>query len=719
MSNLENLKVEMQWTPQNSKNILKYLKYLGYAEHFDAPAPIARAYAVESLFCEHKKHIYENDLIAGSTRGLLSDTVDLTDAVIKKAEKVCDSYGTNGFWTNVDHYAPDFETFLRDGVGGTIENIQHSLKTHKNDKDFEKKKVFLQAAEISMRAFGKMIAQYGEAAELGVETAANQTNKDNLLKIAKICEKIKWEKPDSFHEALQLVWLVHIAFLYEGRYAMALGRMDQYLHPFYKHDLARGSITHEMALELVACTLYKIGERRYFGGDDVVNIAIGGVKPDGSGAVNELSFIILEAVKNCNIPGPNLSARIYDGVPDEFFDSCLQVIGTGLGYPALMNDAVNIAALLRHGYTLEDCRNYCMVGCIENFIPGKQPPWSDGRYNVPKYIELALNNGRCMQTGVQMGPDTGDAENFTTMDLFMAALEKQMEFGASEYMAFFRNENERYNRQRYTQPFLSCFCRDCIARGRDINDGGALYPSVHGAGCMGIATVADSLAAVEEVVYKQKVVSIETLKQALAADFIGDEHLRQELLRAPKYGNNIDEADKYAVWYVFYTNKLFSKYRTHDGGAIYTAIASNTSNIPAGKEVAATPDGRHAGEPLSDAASPMRGMDKDGPTSVIHSMTKPDYTLVACGTVLNQKFEPSMFTDDTKRAKLLALIKTYFQKGGQEMQINAVSREVLRDAMENPKDYGNLVVRVSGFSAYYVLLDKSIQRDILERTEHG
>jgi formate C-acetyltransferase len=719
MSSLEKLKAEMQCAPQDTKNILKYLKYLGYSAHFDEPAPLARAYAIESLFCGHKKYIYENDLIAGSTRGLLSDSFDLTDELLKLAGRVCDSYGTNGFWTNADHFAPDFETFLKDGVGGTIEKIQASLKAHGHDKDFEKKKVFLHAAEISMRAFGEMISRYGEAAAQKAETATEPRQKENLLKIAEICKKIKGEKPSSFHEALQLVWFVHTAFLYEGRYAMALGRLDQYLYPFYKRDLASGILTRERAVELVACTLNKIGEKRYFGGDDVVNIAIGGVKPDGSGAVNVLSFIILEAVRNCNIPGPNLSARIYDGAPDEFLDACLKVIGTGLGYPALMNDEVNIPALLRHGYSLEDCRNYCMVGCIENFIQGKQPPWSDGRYNVPKYIELALNNGCCMQTGARLGPETGNAAAFETMALFMEALEKQMKYGAAEYMMFFRNENERFNPVMYTQPFLSCFCADCIGRGLDINDGGALYPSVHGAGCMGIATVADSLAAIEEVVYTKKDVTIEKLKEALTANYAGFEDLRQELLRAPKYGNNLDTADKYAVWYVLFTNELFSKYRTHDGGAIYTAIASNTSNIPAGKEVAATPDGRYSGEPLSDAASPMHGMDKNGPTSVINSMTKPDYTLVSCGTVLNQKFGPSMFTDDAKRAKLLRMIKTYFKKGGQEMQINAVSRDVLNDAMENPQNYKDLVVRVSGFSAYYICLGKDIQQDILKRTEQS
>lgn len=718
MSNLEQLKAEMQSAPKNQQNILKYLKYLGYAEHFDAPSPIARAYAVESLFCRHQKHIYENDLVAGSVRGLLPENLNVPEALMKKAEKVCDSYGTNGFWTNVDHFAPDFETFLADGVGGTIEKIRHSLLLHANDDDFEKKKVFLQAAEISMRAFGQMIAQYGEAAAQKAQTVKDTGQKDNLLLIAGICRRLAWEKPRSFHEALQLVWFVHLAFLYEGRYAMALGRLDQYLYPFYERDIAAGRLTRARALELVECTLYKIGERRYFGGDDVVNIAIGGVRPDGTGAVNELSYVILEAVKHCNIPGPNLSARIYNGVPDEFLDECLKVIGTGLGYPALMNDEVNIPALLRHGYSLEDCRNYCMVGCIENFIQGKQPPWSDGRYNVPKYLELALNNGCCMQTGAQLGPETGEADSFDTMDALIDALETQMRYGAAEYMAVFRNENERYNPVMYTQPFLSCFCADCIGRGLDINDGGALYPSVHGAACMGIATVADSLAAVEELVFTKNLLSLKTLKDALLADYEGFEPIRQELLRAPKYGNNLDTADKYAVWYVLFTHELFSAYHTRDGGAIYTAMASNTSNIPAGKEVSATPDGRRAGEPLSDAASPMHGMDKNGPTSVINSMTKPDYTLVACGTVLNQKFSPDMFTKDAKRAKLLALIKTYFSKGGQEMQINAVSREILRDAMEHPQQYSDLVVRVSGFSAYYVHLDQSVQLDILERTEH-
>lgn len=719
MERLRLLKDEIANTPLTGKPVTHYLMYLGYSEHFDDKVPIARSYAIESLFTRHEPYIYKNDLIAGSLRGRMSSDPELTDAMLSRASGIVGSFGLNHFWTNADHFAPDYKTFLEDGVGGTLEKIEQSKKEHAGDTDAEKKLTFLRAAEISMRAFGKMISRYGDIAEKAAEQATDPAEKANFSEIARICKKLSHDRPETFREALQLVWFAHISFVYEGRYAMALGRLDQYLYPFYRRDIDEGRLTRGEALELMECTLYKIGEMRLFGGDDVVNIAIGGRGRDGAGAVNELSYVILEAVKNCNIPGPNLSARLYDGIPDDFLDLCLQSIGTGLGYPALMNDEVNIPALHRHGYTIEDSRDYCMVGCIENFIQGKQPPWSDGRYNSPKFMELALNNGRCMMTGVQMGPKTGEPSEFDTMDKFIAAVKKQMEFGAAEYMARFRNENDRYNRVHYTQPFLSCFCRCCIERGLDINDGGALYPSVHGAGCMGIGTFADSLAAIEEVVYNKKAVTLTELRDALLANFEGYDELRQMLLAAPKYGNDSDFVDKYAVWFVDVHDEIFSKYRTPDGGAIYTAIASNVSNIPAGAEIAATPDGRLRGEPISDAASPMHGMDTSGPTAVILSVSKPDYTKVSCGTVVNQKYSPEMFKNDELRAKLLSMIKVYMSRGGQELQINSVSRDILIDAMEHPEKYKNLVVRVSGFSAFYITLDRRVQEDILKRTEHG
>jgi pyruvate formate-lyase/glycerol dehydratase family glycyl radical enzyme len=719
MSRLSFLKAEVNKEPEKAKDIRKYLLFQGFAEHLDDPVSIARAYAIQSLFTKHEKHIYKNDLIVGSIRGIFYTGDEITDNDLDYAARLVNSYGANTFKTNADHYAPNYETFLSDGISGTLDKIEKSAEKHKNDIDAQKKLDFLKAAKISMQAFREMVIQYGEKARLMALEISDRTERYNLLEISRICFKLADEKPETYREALQLIWLAHVAFVLEGRYAMALGRLDQYLYPYYANDVNKGILTRDKALELMECTLYKIYEHRYFGGDDVVNIAIAGVKRDGSPGLNEVSYIILEAVRSCNIPGPNLSARLYKGIPDEFIDECLKVIGTGLGYPAMMNDEVNIPALHRHGYSLEDSRNYCMVGCIENFITGKQPPWSDGRYNTPKYLELALNNGKCMLTGVQMGPKTGEPSELDTMEKLLQAFKKQMIYGAADYMARFRNENDRYNKTAYTQPFLSCFCDDCIERGLDINDGGAVYPSVHGAGCMGIATVADSLAAVEYVVYNNKMTTLQTLRDALMANFEGYDDLRNELIRAPKYGNNIDFVDKYAVWYVDVHEEIFSKYRTRDGGPIYIAIASNVNNISAGREVAATPDGRKSREPLSDAASPAQGADKRGPTAVVHSITKPDYRKVSCGTVLNQKYSPEMFKNPEKRAKLLGLIKVYFSKGGQEIQINSVSREILKDAMENPQNYKNLVVRVSGFSAFYITLDRAVQNDILERTEHG
>lgn len=691
----------------------------GFNSNLNQPFPIMRGHALASLFGNCPAHIYRYDLIAGSLKSRFAPKGEFTEHEANVAWQQVASFGINNFHTNVDHFAPDYALFLQDGIPGTLQKMEASLAHWENEKD-KKRVQFLRGALLAMQGFSCLVENYAVSAHNNAQKEAEPQIRANQMEIEKTCRALLQGPPATFRQALQLIWLTYQAFLLENRYAMAFGRLDQFLYPFYKNDLESNQITREQALELLECTLYKIGEMRQFQGhDDVANIAIGGLLPNGEGGVNEVSYLLLEAVKNCNIPGPNLSARLYPEVPAAFVDACLQVIGTGLGYPALMNDAVNIPALARHGYAKEDSVNYCMVGCIENFIQGKQPPWSDARYNTPKYLELAMNNGVCMLTGLQMGPQTGQPESFANMSQFMAAMQKQMEHGADAYITYFNNENNRYNREQYCQPFLSCFCQDCIARGLDINDGGALYPSVHGAACMGIATVADALAAMEQVIFINKQADMRTLQKAMQNDFAGYEDFQALLLKAPKYGNNDEFVDKYARWYVEIHDAIFSRYKTRDGGAIYVGIASNVSNIYAGLEVAATPDGRKAGQPMSDAASPMHGQDKNGPTAAVLSVSKPDYTKVSCGTVLNQKFTPDMFSNPVKRAKLAALVKVYFERGGQEMQVNAVSRDVLKDAMDNPDKYPSLVVRVSGFSAYYVTLDKAVQKDILERTEHG
>lgn len=678
-----------------------YFRYLGYAKDMAATPPILRANGISALFTETVPVILKNEIIAGNTKLIYADRDDF---VLRAAKRVVDGFGSLDFFTNKDHYTPNYEHILSVGVNGIIDEINSSVKKHSHDAC---KVETLLSMRKTMEAFCNLLSRYADKA---LECKGKEGYNDVYLDfMAENCRALTKRPPETFAQALQLVWFCHHAFCLEERGAMALGRLDQYLYPFFARDMKNGVITHERAVGLLENVFIKLQ-------GDTVNICIGGQKPDGSCDINELSYCILEAVKNCNIPGPNLSLRYTENIPSDFLDECLKTIGTGLGYPALMNDDINIAALKKYGYAQEDVYNYSMVGCIENFISGKQPPWSDGRFDPPRCFDYIFNDGVCRTDG-SIGIDTGKLEDIKTMDDFMSAFEKQLEYAASCYMANFYNLNNKINRKYFPEPFLSCFCHDCIGRGLDINDGGAIYPSVHGVALMGIGTVADSLSAIEKVVFEDKAITLFELRDAMNANFEGYEALRKLLLRAPKYGNDDDFVDKYAVWYIDYLSGVFEKYKTPDGGGIYIAAAANVSNIYAGQTINATPDGRLRGEPLSDAASPTYGRDVSGSTAVIKSVSKPDYTKVACGSVVNQKYSPSSF-DEKNIEKMRALVKAYFKLGGQEIQINATSRKTLEDAMKHPENHKNLVVRVSGFSAIYVDLQKEVQTDILNRTQH-
>lgn len=711
MKHLPLLKEAQSHRPAGDYCHTELIRFRSYRENFGKSPLTAGALAQKAWFETFPVYVYECDRIAGSRHG--NFITEYNQLELNRARSICGSYGQLGFWTNSDHFAPGYDRFLKEGICGTMARIDESLLVHREEPD---KVEFLTAQKDVLTGFSTFVRRHSEAA---LEAAARTDNPDYRSELSALAADLAyaaWNAPVTLRQALNLVWLIHLSFLFQNKYAMALGRMDQYLYPYYRHDIDAGILTPEEAEDLIACAFIKIVE---YGFGDTVNICIGGVTPAGEEGINELSYVILHAVRDCYVPGPNLSARLHEGMPDKFLDECLQVIGTGLGYPALMNDRVNIPALQRHGYSPEDARDYCFVGCIENFIPGKQPAWSDGRFNVPQFLEAVFYRGTSALDPNYLGLDTGALEEMETMEDFLGAFEKQVAYAAAEYVTIFNNENGRYNYRHYAQPFMSLFCDDCIARGMDINCGGARYPSVHGAGCMGIGTIADSLAAVEKVVYNDKACTLTELRDALAANFEGYETLRARLQSAPKYGNNDDFVDKYAVWYVEYLDKIFGQYRTRDGGVFYTAIASNTQSVSAGHITGATPDGRLSGVPLSDAASPTYGVDKNGPTAAFLSLCKPDYRLVSCGTVVNQKYTPDMLTDPVKRAALTAAIQVYFSRGGQEVQINCVSRETLKDAMEHPENYGGLVVRVSGFSAYFTTLAKDVQEDILHRTEHS
>ncbi|MBQ1232890.1 MAG: hypothetical protein IIX86_05095 [Clostridia bacterium] len=709
MSLTEGLKKEMQMRPAGVY-CPDYFRAKGYAAEKHPSAAGRRADGICALLVEPTPYIYQNDLIVGSQRSLFAE---LTEQQIGEANAIVAAYPERWFGTNKDHFAPDFATVLQVGIVGLLAQIAESEQAHAQDAQGLD---FLEAMRCTLHALQERLLAHAKQARalMGKEGYDDA----RLTFIAQNCEQVATGVPESFAQGLQLVWMIHSCFLYEGRYAMALGRIDRYLYPLYQRDVAAGVLDQAGATELLSNALIKICEHRYcLGYDDVVNICIGGCDERGECAVNALSYATLYAVRDINMPGPNLSARISPDTPDAFLDECLKVIGTGLGYPALMNDTVNMAALRRYGYDEVDVRNYCMVGCIENFMTGMQPPWSDGRFDTPRYLEYVLLGGEGYNQE-RKGIVTAPLDEIATMEQFMACVEQQLDAGVLEYVQAFRAYNDLPDPQNYTSPFLSCFCKACIQRAQDINMGGSIYPSVHGAALMGVGTMSDSLAAIEKVIFIDQAATLQTLADAMKANFEGYDDLRELLLAAPKYGNNDPFVDKYAVWFTTYLSDQFDLYRTRDGGGIYTAMAANTSNIWAGRQIGATPDGRRAGEPLSDAASPTYGRDIKGATSTLLSVSKPDYTRCACGTVVNQKYSPAMF-EDGKREKLAALIRVYFAKGGQEIQINATSTEVLRDAMEHPEQYGSLVVRVSGFSALYVTLSREVQEDILRRTQQG
>lgn len=698
--------------PKNGDHIPYYYKYEGYMRTLgETSLAKCRANAVNSLFSTPKPFIYKKDLIAGCQRSLYAK-VDLPHR--REAYDLDKEFGVRSFLQNFDHYSPDHAHLIKVGIPGILSEIENSLEKY---KDVPEKIETLENMKTTMLGFKAFVKNNADSAKelLGSDGYDNE----RLQFIYDNCSFIAENAPETFAQGLQLVWLLHTCFVMEGRLAMALGRMDQYLYDLYACDIENGKLTKEKAVELIENTFIKILEyRNVYDGveyDDVVNICIGGSDVDGNSEVNELSYCILEAVKNCNIPGPNLSARICENTPDEFLDECLKVIGTGLGYPALMNDEVNKKALLRYGYDEEDVSDYSMVGCIENFITGKQMPWSDGRFDTPRFFEFVFHNGQG-EFSKTAGVKTGNLSEIKTMDDFVERFEKQLSYGAKRYMTRFYCGNQSINEKNFADPFLSCFDSTCIERGLDMHSGGCKYPSAHGVAIMGVGTTADSLAAIEKVVFVDREATLEELRDAIDSNFEGYEDLRNKLLAAPKYGNNDPFVDKYAVWFLDYLASEFDKFKTPDGGGVYVAMAANTANINAGKFISATPDGRKEREPLSDAASPTYGRDVNGATTTVLSITKPDYTKVATGSVINQKFSPSMFSDE-KRSKLLSLVKVYMKKGGQEMQINATSRQTLMDAMEHPEKYGNLVVRVSGFSAFYVTLDKDVQKDILNRTQ--
>lgn len=669
------------------------------------PMTVRRALALNAVLAQAPLQHTPGELLVGSGfparfvpgTSFAEDRLAADTALVREI-------GERTFHSHANHHASDYPKLMRLGFGGLSDEAAAALP-----QQDAKGQAFLESVRVALEGASRFCLRWAEELR-----AADGPFAELHAFQAGMLERLVLDPPASFWEALQLTYLFHCMIQLDDRGAMAFGRLDQYLLPFYEADLAAGRLTREDAQALLDHFFAKITVT-----EDVQNITLAGTRPsDGADASSDLTLQILEACKRVGRPGGNCTVRVHPGTPQRVLEACADVIRTGIGYPAVANEVPIIQGLVEHGYALEDARDYCCVGCIETQIPGKQAPWADGRANPLYMLNVALFHGQDSLTGKQIIPDPGDPTTFADFYQLFIKLSRVQIRGLVE--AADRQQRVHFERRDdFTSPLLSALVDDCIARGRDINDEGARYPGCFGFASMGIGSVADSLVAIRQLVYEEQRFSLDQLRAMLQADFVGYEAERELILHAvPKFGNDQDEVDQLAVQVVHDLADEYDLHRTPEGGHYFMLLGANVQNISAGREVGATPDGRRAREPLSDAASPTFGRDLQGPTAAIRSTAKLPYHRCTGGNVVNMKLDPACLAGQQGCARLAALIRASFALGGQELQFNTTGAQTLRAAIEQPEDYRHLVVRVSGFSATYVNLDQAVQRDILARTEH-
>lgn len=607
---------------------------------------------------------------------------------------------------------------------GLAEVIKEADKYLSESADSEKRN-FYEAAKIVCQAVIDFANRYAEKAESLLLGERDEGRRKELENIAKICRRVPANLAETFQEALQAIYFTQIAAQIEDYEAsISIGRIDRLLYPFYKSDVEEGKISREEAQTLLECFFLKLSSviplwnyftTIYFGGLPVyTNVVVGGLDEKGNDVTNEVSYLALEARKKSHTQ-PNFGVRIHENISSEFLEQVCEAVVSGETDLYFYNDSITIPALMSKGISREDALNYALNGCVEVAIPGKSFTCGDaGLLNLAFCLELALNQG--IKGGERLGVETKDPREFETMEDLMNSLRDQVNFLASKLIEGINSMDKILAEQR-PLPFISSLTEGCLKNGKDVTQGGAIYNS-SGIQVVGVATVADSLAAIDRLVFKEKRISMETLLDALANDFEGKENLRQSLkVKAPKYGNDNDEVDKYArrcveIWY-----DAIRGYRNYRGGEFWGGIYSATTHVPFGLQTEALPNGRKAAEPLSVGISASQGMSDSGPTAVLKSASKIDYKLTPNGVALNLEFSPGYFKGKEGTENFSALLKGFFSLGGMHMQCNFVGKETLIAAKKNPEKYKHLMVRVAGFSAAFVDLDPAVQDEIISRTE--
>lgn len=618
------------------------------------------------------------------------------------------------------------------GCNQLLEEIQeqlHKLDFFQDPEAWDKQQELL-AMEISCKAIIHYAERHAEELERRMGEETDVQRRTELREMVRICRKVPAHAPESLHEMLQHYWFIHLGVISELNPwdSFNPGRLDQHLFPVYQSELASGSLKEEDAFELL-CAFWvkfnnhpappKVGVTAQESNTytDFCLINMGGLKPDGSDAVNEMSFLLLDVIREMRILQPSSMVQISEKNPDAFIHKALDIIRTGFGQPSCFNADAIVKQLERQGKSLTDARNGGASGCVETGAFGTESYWLTGYFNLTKVLELTLYNGKDPRTGKQIGLKAGHAEDFKSFEQLMEAYHKQLRYFIDIKIRG-NNVIEKIFARYLPVPFLSLFIEDCILQAKDYNDGGARYNTSYIQG-VGLGSVTDSLTALRYAVFAEGRFSIGELLQAMEADFMGYEEIQHALLyEIPKYGNDNDDADEQAV-------RVFEMfYDAVDGrpsarGAVYRInMLPTTSHVYFGSVIGAMPDGRNARQPLSEGISPFQGADKQGPTSVLKSAAKIDH-LRTGGTLLNQKFTPSFFEQDESYGKLTALIRAYFKMDGHHIQFNVVSADTLKEAQKYPERYQDLIVRVAGYSDYFNDLGTDLQNEIIRRTAHG
>jgi pyruvate formate-lyase/glycerol dehydratase family glycyl radical enzyme len=630
------------------------------------------------------------------------------------------------------HILPDVEAWLRLGPRGlALKARQARAELATRGELGQAQQEFYQAVDISLTAASEFMQRYADlASELAaVESSAERARE--LRQIAHNCRHLASHPPRHYWEALQSVaFLLVLLQLESNASSFSPGRFDQYMLPYLREDLEGGDLTLAQAQELLECLWCKFNEivllrssdsARYFAGFPIgFNLIVGGQLEDGEDATNELSFMCLQAQADVQMPQPNFSVRLYKNTPQEFLVTVARVISLGTGMPQLFNDEVVIPAYENRGVTHADAMNYAVVGCVELSIPGKALGWSDAAlFNLVRTLEITLYGGVEPETGKQIGPPTARLEELDTFAELEAAYARQLRHFIA-LMVKGVNIIDQLHSQVCQTPFLSTVIDDCLEVGKDVTAGGAHY-NFSGPQGVQIGNLADSLAALKWLVYERKELKPQELIQALACNFAGQEVLRQRLLNgAPKYGNDDDDVDLLgSQWARLYCEEV-AKYSTPRGGTFQPGFYTVSAHVPLGHNVGATPDGRLGYTPLADGGlSPVAGRDVKGPTAVLRSVSKIDQKLASNGSLLNLKFLPSFFKQENALEWFAAFLRGFVDLNISHVQFNVVSAETLREAQTHPEEFRSLVVRVAGYSAYFVELDKEVQDEIIRRTEHG